>query len=169
MRKFLVAAAPALLVAACGGDAGEASKEAEAAVPVDFPVGEWEVTSTVERIGSADGTTPAIAAKPGDSATRKACVADASQLSSLFAPEGVQCTAMSDYARQGRINTAYKCAIPGGYLTPTVNGRYTADTLDVIVDSASMLSGSGDYQMSAKVTGKRLGDCPASAAAPAAG
>ena len=30
MRKFLVAAAPALLVAACGGDAGEASKELSA-------------------------------------------------------------------------------------------------------------------------------------------
>jgi hypothetical protein len=162
MRILVLAAAPALLLAACGGETGEAANEtAAAAVPVAFPVGEWEVTSTVERIGSTDGTTPAIAAKPGDSATRKACVAEASQLSSLFAPEGVQCTAMSDYARQGRINTAYKCAIPGGVLTPTVNGRYTADTLDVIVDSASMLSGSGDYQMSAKVTGKRLGDCPA--------
>lgn len=171
MRKLGLTIVPALLLAACGGEAQRAGDEAaaEAPVPAAFPVGEWEVTSVVERIGSTDGTTPATSAKQGDSATRKACAATAAELSKLFAPEGADCTAMSDYARQGRINTAYKCDIPGGVLTPTVNGRYTADTLEVVVDSASMLSGSGDYQMSAKVTGKRLGDCPAGGAAPAAG
>ncbi len=162
MRKLVLAITPALLLAACGGEAPQADNAAaEAVVPAAFPVGEWEVTSTVESVASTDQSTPAISAKKGDAATRNACVANASELSKLFAPEGAKCTAMSDYARQGRINTAYKCDISGGLLTPTVNGRYTADTLEVVVDSASMLSGTGDYQMSAKVAGKRVGDCPA--------
>ena len=160
MPKLVVACVPALILGACGGETGQpANDAAQVAVPAAFPGGQWEVTATVESIGSTDGTTPVIAARKGDSTTRKACVADAKQLDLLFAPEGTKCSALADYARQGRINTAYKCNIPGGVLTPTVNGQYTADTLDVIVDSASMLSGSGDYQMSAKVTGKRLGDC----------
>lgn len=160
MRKLVMAFGPLLLLAGCGGESETAANEAaEAVVPAAFPVGQWEVTATVESIGSTDGTTPVISAKKGDSTTRKACVADPKQLDMLFAPEGTKCSALADYARQGRINTAYKCNVAGGVLTPTVNGRYTADTLDVIVDSASMLSGSGDYQMSEKVTGKRIGDC----------
>lgn len=163
MRNLVWAVAPALLLGACGDSAPEANESAAAAVPAAFPAGEWEVTATVESIASTDQSTPATAAKKGDSATRKVCVADARQLDVLFAPDGADCSALADYARQGRINTAYQCKIAGGVLTPTVNGRYTADTLDVVVDSASMLSGSGDYQMSQKVTGRRLGDCPAEA------
>lgn len=160
MRRLVIGLGPLLLLAGCGGETETAANAAsEAVVPAAFPAGQWEVTTTVESIGSTDGTTPVVSAKKGDSATRKVCVADAKKLDALFAPEGTQCTALADYARQGRINTAYKCTVAGGVLTPTVNGRYTADTLDVIVDSASMLSGSGDYQMSARAVGKRLGDC----------
>lgn len=162
MRKLVTAMVPALLLAACGGGTEPAGNTAETdAVPAAFPVGEWEVTSTVEQISSTDGTTPAIAAKAGDTATRKACVASADELSKLFAPDGADCTAMSDYARQGRVNTAYKCTVKGGVLNVTVNGNYTADTLDGVTDSASMLSGSGDYQLREKVAGRRTGDCPA--------
>lgn len=162
MRKLVTAMVPALLLAACGGEPEPTGNTADAgAVPAAFPVGEWEVTSTVERIGSTDGTTPAISAKAGDAATREACVASASELSKLFAPDGADCTAMSDYARQGRINTAYKCTVKGGVLNVTVNGNYTADSLEVVVDSASMLSGSGDYQLREKVAGRRTGNCPA--------
>lgn len=170
MRKLVWAAAPALMLGACGGEsAPPANETATAAVPAAFPVGEWEVSSTVERIASTDGSTPAVSAKEGDKATRKACVADADQLSKLFADEGADCKVTTTYARQGRINTAYQCQRPGGLTTPTVNGRYTADTLDVTVDTASMLSGTGDYTMSSKVTGQRLGDCTAGGAEPAAG
>ena len=164
MRKLILAAVPALVLAACGGESAPATNEAAAAaVPAAFPVGEWEVSSTVERIASTDGSTPAISAKQGDKATRKACVATADELTKLFADEGADCKVTTTYARQGRINTAYQCKRPGGLTTPTVNGTYTADTLDVTVDTASMLSGTGDYTMSSKVTGKRLGDCAAAA------
>lgn len=162
MRELFGYVVPALLLASCGGEAQQAGNAAaEAEVPAAFPAGQWEVTATVESIGSTDNSTPAIAAKAGDSATRSVCVADAKQLQGLFVPEGADCSPLTDYARQGRVNTAYKCTIKGGALNVTVNGNYTADTLDVVADSASMLSGSGDYQMRAKVTGRRTGDCPA--------
>ena len=51
MRKLVWAAVPALMLGACGGESAPSQNEtAAAAVPTAFPVGEWEVTSTVERI-----------------------------------------------------------------------------------------------------------------------
>ena len=92
MRNLVLAALPALMLAGCGGETTPAANEtAAAAVPAAFPVGEWEVNSTVERIASTDGSTPAVSATQGDKATRKACVADADELSKLFADEGADC------------------------------------------------------------------------------
>ena len=162
MRKLILGLVPALVLTACGEAEQAGDGAAEAVVPAAFPAGEWELTSTVETIGSTDNSTPVIAAKAGDKATRKACVADGKKLDALFVPEDAKCTPLTDYARQGRVNTAYKCTVAGGALNVTVNGNYTADTLEVVADSASMLSGSGDYQMRAKVTGRRTGDCAAS-------
>ena len=160
MRKLVLAALPALMLGACGGESSPTANETAAApVPAAFPVGEWEVNSTVERIASSDGSTPAGSAKQGDKATRKACVADADQLSKLFADEGADCKVTTTYARQGRINTAYQCKRPGGLTTPTVNGRYTADTLDVTVATARRLRGRGAATMRTTVPGTRLGDC----------
>ena len=160
MRKLAIFIAPAVLVAACGGEAEQAGNgTADAAVPTAFPVGEWEVTTKVESVASTDQSTPATSAKVGDTSTRKACIADSKALIAMFTPEGGDCSPITDYARQGRINTAYKCSAPGGFTSPMANGRYTANSFEVQLDTSSRLSGSGDYQMSAKVTGKRLGDC----------
>lgn len=156
-RWSWAAAAPALLLAACGE---REQTPAEPAVPTAFPAGQWEVTATVESIVSTDKSTPATSAKVGEKTTRQACVADAKALIALFTPEGGDCTSISDYARQGRINTAYKCTVPGGFTSPMANGRYTADSFEVQLDTSSMLSGAGDYQMRGTAVGRRLGDCP---------
>ena len=163
MRTVFMIAAPALLLASCGGEAEQGNNTAEPAVPTAFPVGEWEVTTTVENVAPTDGSTPATSAKVGDTSTRKACIADSDGLIAVFTPEGSDCSAITDYARQGRINTAYKCNARGGFISPMANGRYTADSFDVQLDTSSQFSGSGDYQMSAKATGRRVGDCPAAA------
>ena len=48
-----------------------------------------------------------------------------------------------------------------GHFAPTIAGLYTADTMEAEVSTATTYSGDGDYQMTEKVTGKRLGDCAA--------
>ncbi len=157
MKKLMIAAAP-LLLAACGGEAPK--EEAAAKPPTAMPMGEWEVTATVAKLESTDQSTPAVKKKQGDSWTRKACLAKPEDLSKLLLPEGETCTSNSSYARQGRINSSFTCRTPGkGDHTPTVAGIYTADTLTAEVTTASTFSGTGDYQMTETITGKRLGDC----------
>lgn len=162
--RILVMTAGALVVAACGGEAPKAEKVAP---PKTFPTGEWEVTATVDRLISKDGTTPAVKAKQGDAVTRKACVTDPRELAALFVAEGDDCTAQTAFARGGNVNSAYTCKRPGqrGTINPTVYGKYTADTLAITVNTGTQLSGDGDYELTEKLTGKRLGDCPAGSAA----
>ena len=80
------------MLAGCGGETTPAANEAAAAaVPAAFPVGEWEVNST-----ASSGLHRRMEARPrfrpsSDKATRKACVADADELSKLFADEGADC------------------------------------------------------------------------------
>lgn len=166
--RVLVMTAGALALAACGGEAPKAEKVGP---PKTFPTGEWEVTATVDRLISKDGTTPAAKAKQGDVVTRKACITDAKELAALFAADGDDCKAQTAFARGGNVNSAYTCKRPGqrGTINPTVYGKYTADTLTVTVNTGTQLSGDGDYELTEKVIGKRLGDCTAEAAPAKAG
>jgi hypothetical protein len=165
MKLMVGAFVPILMLAACGGDDAPAGNAATdpAAVPGAFPLGEWEATATVEKLTPADREAPATKAREGDKATRKACIAKPDDLAALFTSAGDECTVTTSYARTGRINTAYSCKRAGdkGLVNPTANGRYTADTLDVTVDTASYLAGMGDYVLKEKVVGKRLGNCAA--------
>lgn len=155
-----MALAPLLALAACGAEPAK-EKPAATVKPATFPLGEWEVTSSAESLASTDKTTPETSRKVGDSVVRKACVADAKALQALFAAEGDTCTVQTAFTKNGRINNAYSCRRSGQMVNPTVNGKYTADSFEATVDTATYFSGSGDYQMREKVTGKRLGDCPA--------
>lgn len=158
-----IAIAPLLALVACGGEAPQNETAAAPVKPAAFPAGEWEVTSSVESLGSTDKTTPKTSRKEGDSIIRKACVADPKKLEALFTAEGDTCTVQTAFTKNGRINNAYSCRRSGQMLNPTVNGKYTADSFEATVDTATYFSGDGDYQMREKITGKRLGDCPAAA------
>lgn len=158
--------APALLLAACGGETPAPVEQA--AKPARLPAGEWEVTSVAESLKSTDNSTPALDRKQGDSVTRKACVAADGKADALLLATGDKCSSTSNYNRDGRINASWTCQRPGnGQLNPAVDGKYTADTFEAVVTTGTWFSGSGDYTLSEKVTARRLGDCPA-AAAPAA-
>ncbi len=161
MKKLIAASLPLFLLAACGGEAPK--EEAVGAVPDNLPAGEWEFTSTVEKLASTDGSTPATSRTVGSAETVKACIKDGKDLLNVIPAKGDKCSVSTSYTRTGRVNTAYTCTRPGhsGALNPTANGNYTADTMDVTVVTSTMFAGNGDYDITEKVTAKRLGDCAA--------
>lgn len=151
-------------LAACS----EAPKPPEAKAPsATFPAGEWEVTSLTEKLRSADKSVPATSHKIGVAETAKICSPAGPKPSpALFADRGDDCTLDSDYAKNGRINMSLQCKRPGrGQLALTLDGKYDEQTFEVVVVTGTYFTGSGDYALTQKLTGKRLGDCPAGAAA----
>ena len=164
--KNLVLIAPALLLAACGGETPKA--EDKPVIPAKLPAGEWEVSSTVEALKSTDQTTPDIALKQGDTATHRACVAaDVKPANDIFLAKGDQCSGTSVFIMNGRINASWTCQRPGkGQVMPAADGKYTADSFEVLVTTGTWFSGTGDYELTQRMKGKRVGDCPAAAPAP---
>lgn len=163
----MIVAASLMLFAACS----EAPKPVEKkAPPAAFPAGEWEVTSLTEKLRSADQTTPATKHKIGVAETRKICSPAGPKPSpTLFADQGDDCKLDSDYAKKGRINMSMQCQRPGrGQVALTLDGKYDETTFEVVAETGTYFTGSGDYALTQNIKGKRLGDCPAEGT-PAAG
>jgi hypothetical protein len=67
---------------------------------------------------------------------------------------------MDSYMRGGRMSLQFKCNRPGrGQLTQTVDGTFKADSFDATIITGSLFAGDGDYAMTRKLTGRRVGDC----------
>jgi hypothetical protein len=67
---------------------------------------------------------------------------------------------------RGRIVSAMTCADPSGQgkTMMSMEGSYTAQTIDATMSMTTSVVAQGDMKMSSQLTGKRLGDCPAGAA-----
>lgn len=152
----------ALLVplAGCGGEAPKAA-ETVPAKPAIFPAGEWEVSALTESLKGQDQFAPATGHKVGVTETSKVCSPPGPvPAPALFSDKGDDCTANSSYAKRGRINMSYNCQRPGqGLLTLTFDGKYDADSFEVLVATGTYFSGQGDYVLTQRIKGKRLGDC----------
>lgn len=168
-RHMMLAVLLGASLAACS----EAPKPVEEKAPVAaFPAGEWEVTALTETLRSSDKSTPATRHKVGSTETIRICSpAGPKPAPALFADKGDDCTLDSDYAKNGRINMSMQCKRPGqGQIAVTLDGKYDETTFEVVVVTGTYFAGSGDYALTQKMTGKRIGDCPVDgAAAPAAG
>jgi hypothetical protein len=158
MRNLTILSA--CLLAACGG-AGE-EKKAEEKVAANLEAGQWETSFEVRSIRSTDKTTPALKAAAGDKETGSACIAAGSETSppgELFAGPGYKCQTQNAYNRNGRINTQLKCTksgISGDHML-SVQGTYTGTSFEGTVDTITYLPGSGDFEMSRKVSGRKTG------------
>ncbi|MBA3512577.1 DUF3617 family protein [Sphingomonas sp.] len=166
MRMMILGVAAAGLLAACSDDtAKEAKKEAKAEA---LQPGEYEVTQRVDAVRSTDNTTPATALKAtadGEAgSTSRVCVAaDGAIDPKFFAEARDQCAPTSSYMRGGRLSIQLNCTRAGkGGLTQTVDGKFTADSFEATVTSSTYFSGPGDYTLLRTLTGRRVGDCPAS-------
>lgn len=158
----------ALLLTACGSEP-TAPKQAAAAA---LQAGLYEVTSEVTALSSTDNSTPATSVKQGDKSTWRACVpTDSKPSPELLAEPGDQCEIKNSYIRNGRMSAQMVCARQGasGQVMPAMMGSFTADGFEGDITSLTYFASDGDYRLVRKVSGKRVGDCPAGGAAPPAG
>ena len=160
----ITAITAATLLASCGS---EAPKPAAVEKAGALSPGEYEVSSEVTKIQSADKSTPATTAKLGDKAVTRACVAaDGTIEPAMFIDTGDSCSAQSTYARSGRLSIQYQCSRKAkGLVYPNADGNFTADGFEAIVTVSTAFSGDGDYNLTRKLTAKRVGDCPAAGTA----
>jgi hypothetical protein len=159
MKAGWLAATAALgLVTACGSEAPKpvAVEKAKKMLP-----GEYEITSEVTSVRSADKSTPATKAKVGDKSTYRGCVAaDGTLDPAMFVDKGDKCSVTNTYVRSGRLSVQYQCSRPGhGSVYPNVDGNFTADGFEAVVNTGTAFSGDGDYQATRKLTAKRVGEC----------
>lgn len=157
-RHLMVALS--LTLAACGGETATPAAE-DKAPPATFPAGEWEVSTLTESLKSADNSTPATIHKAGATIVTKVCAAPGPKPDpALFVETGDKCSTTTAYARNGRVSLAYNCTRPGrGMVMPTIDGKYDADSFEVAASVGSYFKADGDYVMTQRIKGKRLGDC----------
>ena len=155
-----------LMLTACGDEA-PAPVAADTTPPAIFPAGEWEVSTLTETLKSADNSTPLTIHKVGATRVAKVCAAPGPKPDpALFVETGDRCATTTAYARNGRVNLVYDCTRPGkGKVAPTIDGKYDAATFEVVSVVGSYFTGSGDYVMTQRIKGKRLGACTPAAVA----
>ena len=162
-RTYMMAAL-LLPLGACNEAPTPPAAAADNGPPAIFPAGEYEVSALTETLKSADQFSPATRHKVGATDVSKICSpAGPKPAPALFADKGDACTPTSDYAKDGRINMSYNCQRPGqGLLTLTFDGKYDDQGFEVEVATGTYFSGQGDYVLTQRIKGKRLGDCAAS-------
>jgi hypothetical protein len=167
MNRLMIGSGALLMLAACSGEAPKPVVEK----PKTLVAGEYEVISEVTMLSSTDKTTPATQLKKGNKQTIRACVAaDGTPDPKMFVEAGDKCRVDGSYARSGRLSVQYTCNRAGkGDINLNADGNFTADGYKAIVTAGSSFPGNGDYTLTRMLNAKRLGGCPAGAAAPTAG
>jgi hypothetical protein len=165
MMKYVMTAAALTLLSACGDPPKPVATEKAKTITA----GEYEVTSEVTKLASADKSTPATIYKMGDKNVIRACIAaDGALDPAMFIEKGDSCTAQSSYVRAGRLSVQYQCSRPDrGNVYPAADGNFTADGFEALVTVGTAFAGDGDYNLTQHLTAKRVGECPPPA--PAAG
>lgn len=163
MNKIMMSLAATTAIALLGGCGSEAPAPVAVEKAKSLTPGEYEVSSEVTKIQSTDKSTPATTVKLGEKAVTRACVAaDGTIEPAMFIDTGDSCSAQSSYARSGRLSIQYQCSRKAkGLVYPNADGNFTADGFEAIVTVSTAFSGDGDYNLTRKLTAKRVGDCPA--------
>ena len=162
MRKLVIAAGAAALLAGCGEEA-PVKNEPEAATSLE--PGQYQADWKVASLRIVDkNKTAATNLKQDATGTTTACVTDTID-PALFAEDGDTCTVGNPYLRNGRMQMDLTCTRKGqeGQVRQSVSGTFTKDSIDAEVSTTTYLSGYGDYAMSRTFTAKRLGECPPAA------
>lgn len=168
MRSYIGAGLSAILLAGCGGGGEASNASAEEDNAAALAPGEYELSMIVEQVRSTDNTTPMTKLKAGaPAATSRACIAaDGAIDPKMFAEGSDQCTVTDNYVRNGRMSVQLKCTRAGqtGHVMQLVDGSFKADSFEARVLGSTGFVASGDYDMTRRMTGRRIGDCPAAGA-----
>lgn len=163
MRRLTIGLAAALLAGCGGADTGQ-QNAATTERPKTLQPGEYELTTVVEEIKSTDGTTPITRLKMDAPVVTRACVApDGALDTAMFEEAGDTCSFTDNYVRNGRMSVQLKCTRAGqsGNVMQLVDGDFTADSFEARILGSTGFGGSGDYNMTRKVTANRVGECAA--------
>jgi len=163
-HSYFTGAALALALTACSGG-GEANNSAEETATALQP-GEYEVTATVEALRSTDKSTPATKLTQGSApVTTRTCVgSDNAVEPAAFVEAGDSCKPGETYMSNGRMSLQFQCTRKGkGNLTNLADGKFEKDSFSGKVITTTYFSGSGDYELTRAITGKRVGDCTSKA------
>lgn len=163
MRQLIGFAAVAAL-AACGGSEGGGNASGGGgggkAADVAMQPGEWEMTATLLKM-SVPGA-PSQPTPPPQSSRRCISAQDlASPTKGLVQDaNNPSCTFETNSVSGGEIRFAFRCPSPQGEMRATVNGRYTATTVE-LDQQIRVQSAAGQMEIDARTTGRRVGECPA--------
>jgi hypothetical protein len=167
-----------LLAGACSDGADDAAKQkaaaSAAAKKLQLTPGQWTTTAEVIKFTKQDKAPKAAIDTPvGTKSTASACLteADVKQPPALLlaGSEAYSCTYGDTYLSSGSLNASLTCTRKGvkGEVRMSLDGTYTADTLEANQSASTFLAGEGDANIVSKITARRTGECTASAGKPA--
>lgn len=169
-----IAFAAVLALAACSEGEPPQNNSAAAAAE-DLETGQWETVLDVSRVEEVDGAPPMLKLASGDKVARSSCVVaeEASRPAPalLAGMEGARCQYQNIYMSRGRLNASMTCRVgdlPGDVLV-AVEGNYTGGTFEANSTIRTQFTTAGDSVVTAKLTGRRTGDCAADPAGNSAG
>lgn len=166
MREAVVIAC--LLLVACGEGGGEPKKAETPKAAQELAAGQWETVTEVTEFAAMDKGSPAINTPKGSKVNGTTCVAAGEgkqpPAALLAGSSDYSCKYNNHYMSGGTLNTQLDCTRKGlsGQVMMSLDGSYTADTLEANQSITTYLPGQGDVRIAAKVTGRRTGECSAS-------
>lgn len=158
---------PLLVLTACSNAPTTEQTAPEPEVATALTPGQWEVTAEVTKLTAMDNGTPAINTPAGTTTTISHCVGAEEvkkPAAEMFGGENSgDCQYRNFYMARGRLNASLSCQPKGlsGSVMTTVDGNFTADSLDATSTVETYLASSGDVRIATKVTGRRVGECKA--------
>ena len=161
MRMLILV--PLLLAGACAETAEGDTKTVEKAAQID--PGQWETVVEVTQFTTMDGGKPAIDTPAGTRLTASTCIGagDAARPDPVLftAVEEGSCEYKNLYMKNGRLNGGLTCKRPGlgGDLLASLEGTFTADTIEGKSVADTYLPGDGDVKIASRISGRRIGDC----------
>lgn len=162
--KFSIAFTATAMLAAFGIDPGAASGQPDGGgAPAAMAVqpGEWEMTTAIVRMQFPDRRAGETIPVPPPSTTRSCITPEQAASPTLDLAQHSQnadCTLVDNSSGGGRLRISLLCRLPPGAMRVTIDGRYTATTLEL--DQRMTIDGaSGPMEMDARIAGRRIGEC----------